>query len=367
MTHPDKPIVLQVVEAFGGGVFHSTAQVCFQLKDDFQFVVLHSMRAETPENFKEYFPKNTQFIKWCATREVNPKQEKAAIKQLQDVVKMVKPLCIHAHSSKAGALTRLAYPLGGQRIYYSPRAYGCLQRDLNFPKRCFYALAELALGFLPHKTVACGKGEFHFSRFMCLPWQRLCIPNAVDVAYLDTFYEAAKLKKNTWPFSVVSAGRFLPQKNFPLFVAIARHFEEENVPFIWVGGETDAVTDIPKNVTVTGWLDHAESLKVIASGHVYLQPSLWEGLPRTVLEAMALGKAAVVSNVSGNKELVENGRTGYVCTAMDEYVEAIKALQQNKAWQRCGKSARDHIHAYYSYAATMPKWRNLYMYGNLFG
>lgn len=364
MNHADKPIVLQVVEAFGGGVFHSTAQVCCQLKDDFQFVVLYSVRAETPENYKDYFPDDTHFIKWCATREVNPKMDNAAIKQLRNVVKATKPVCIHAHSSKAGALARLAFPLGGHRIYYSPRAYGCLQRDLSFPKRCFYALAEFALGFLPHNTIACGKGEYNISRFLCLPWQRKLIPNAVDMTHLTSIYKTVKPKKT---FTVVSSGRFLPQKNFPLFVAIARQFEADDVPFIWVGGDKEAACDLPKNVTVTGWLDHAESLKIIASGHVYLQPSLWEGLPRTVLEAMGLGKAAVVSHVNGNKELVENGRTGYVCTSVDEYAEAINALKQNKAWQRCGKNARDYIQTYYSYAATMPKWRNLYLLGNLYG
>ncbi|WP_083692223.1 glycosyltransferase [Seonamhaeicola sp. S2-3] len=54
---------------------------------------------------------------------------------------------------------------------------------------------------------------------------------------------------------------------------------------------------------------------------IYIQTSLWEGLPITILEAMALGKVVIATNVIGNKDAVVNGETGYLCNTAFEFKE----------------------------------------------
>ena len=57
---------------------------------------------------------------------------------------------------------------------------------------------------------------------------------------------------------------------------------------------------------------------------VFLLPSLWEGLPISLLEAMYMKKLCIVSDVIGNRDVIKNGQNGFVCRNVDEYVSAIQ-------------------------------------------
>lgn len=69
---------------------------------------------------------------------------------------------------------------------------------------------------------------------------------------------------------------------------------------------------LENNVQFLGKLSHDETLKVISQCSLYLQTSLNEGFCNAVLEAQALGKICVVSNVGGLKENVIDGETGFL-------------------------------------------------------
>jgi len=67
---------------------------------------------------------------------------------------------------------------------------------------------------------------------------------------------------------------------------------------------------VGENVLFLGWRqDIKDLLKII---DVVVLPSLWEGLPVSILEAMALSKPIVATNIKGNNELVVHGETGYL-------------------------------------------------------
>lgn len=74
-----------------------------------------------------------------------------------------------------------------------------------------------------------------------------------------------------------------------------------------------------------------------------------EGLPRSIMEAMALGKPVVVSNVRGNRDLVEKGKNGILVELgdTDSLISAFKKLildpeLRNKMGKISSKKIRDY-------------------------
>ncbi|RJG17424.1 glycosyltransferase family 1 protein [Alcanivorax profundi] len=67
---------------------------------------------------------------------------------------------------------------------------------------------------------------------------------------------------------------------------------------------------------------------VIAESHVLVLPSYREGMPRTVLEAAAMGRPAIVTDVPGCRQAIEAGVTGWLCHVRDEQslANAMKAV-----------------------------------------
>ncbi len=92
---------------------------------------------------------------------------------------------------------------------------------------------------------------------------------------------------------------------------------------------------------------HVSDIKQIwANNHLLLMPSTGEGKPLALAEAMACGRPAVVSDVAGNSELVENNINGFLATSyfpvpFDEALEATWAQKDN--WSSMGVKARQKV------------------------
>lgn len=67
---------------------------------------------------------------------------------------------------------------------------------------------------------------------------------------------------------------------------------------------------------------------ILAAADIYLLPSLWEGLPIGLLEAMAMGKTIIASNVDGTKEIIEHTQNGFLVNPNNLIPELIQAIQQ---------------------------------------
>jgi glycosyltransferase involved in cell wall biosynthesis len=81
----------------------------------------------------------------------------------------------------------------------------------------------------------------------------------------------------------------------------------------------------------------------IANASVYVLPSYREGTPRTVLEAMAMGRPVITTDVPGCRETVIDGENGYLVSANDPAALAVameKFIQQPKLIQRMGMAGR---------------------------
>lgn len=146
------------------------------------------------------------------------------------------------------------------------------------------------------------------------------IPNGVDTDY----FAPAEEEKSGPVFRVLFVGRFREQKNLffllDQFAALAKRLDGKKVELVLVGDgplrkklEAHAVrVGIMERTVWKGWLAKDELLRAYRSAHCLVNPSLYEGSPNAVLEAMACGMPVVASSVMGNADIIIDGETGFL-------------------------------------------------------
>ncbi|MFZ9932585.1 MAG: glycosyltransferase [Chthoniobacterales bacterium] len=176
------------------------------------------------------------------------------------------------------------------------------------------------------------------------------LPNAVDVQRFSPAApagrEAARSRIGLVPGRLVVAGlgRLHPQKNWPLFLQVASRFPE--VDFVIAGGgpeEGDLRHGAPDNVRFIGFRDSRE---VFAAADVFMLTSDYEGMPMTLLEAMACGVPAVVSAVDGCREILGDGQGGLTARPGDveDFVQKLEPYIDSAELRRQqGETARAKV------------------------
>ena len=139
-----------------------------------------------------------------------------------------------------------------------------------------------------------------------------------------------------------------------LFAAIPRVIESvPHAHFVIVGADEEATAylrDLAAGYSVAPYVDilgyRTDILDVMLAFDVAVLPSLFEGLPRTLMEAMALGKPAVGTRVDGIAELIVHDECGLLVPPQDSDALAealIRLLSDADLRRRMGQSARERI------------------------
>ena len=123
---------------------------------------------------------------------------------------------------------------------------------------------------------------------------------------------------------------------------------------------------IAKLVQWTGWLDKEGMRDAYRNADVFLNPSLFEGMPNTVLEAMACGLPVIATRVMGNDEVVQHDKTGLLVTLTEPeaLARAMTDLAQAPA-RRAAMATRARLVACkcYSWDATAAQYADIFSRG----
>ncbi len=137
--------------------------------------------------------------------------------------------------------------------------------------------------------------------------------------------------------------------------------------FIGDGDLKQASMDLAKELNVTDMIKfHAfrtDIPEVLNTFDIYTLPSLWEGLPIGMLEAMAMRKAIVATPVDGSKEAILEGQNGLLvpCKSHEALAAAILRLHESKEMQRVlGENARQTVESTFDVRMMVQNNENLY-------
>lgn len=317
-----KKKIIHIVEAFGGGVFSVLTDLMNNTADEYDVTVLYGIRPQTPKDISKYLSDKVNVIPIeDFTSNINIIKDIKAILKVRKYIKQLKPDVIHLHSSKAGAIGRIATSHKKVKILYSPHGFAFLKTDISSIHRRIYYLIEKALAHITKMTIiACSKSEYKIA--LKLTKSVVLLESSIDINRIDKV-KCDESKKNG-NLRICTVGRIEKQKNPELFNMIAKELPENQ--FTWIGDGKLKEKLNAKNIEITGWKEPKETIELLNNNDVFILTSLWEGLPISLLEAMYLRKICIISSEIEGIDVIKNNVNGYIAKNDKEYVKIISNL-----------------------------------------
>jgi glycosyltransferase involved in cell wall biosynthesis len=259
---------------------------------------------------------------------------------------------IHGHSSKAGAIARLAALGTRARAVYTLHGLIMMDPGLSCLKRAFYLAIERALCLRTKRIIAVSPEEARAAVRCGLGEKRVVVvPNGVGEEECVPRHRArAELGLSEKDIVVGFIGRLVDQKAPDVLLrAFARAAETSprlRLAMVGSGPLMQPMCELAIELRIAHkvlWLGERDARTVIAAFDIFAISSRKEGLPYVVLEAMAAGLPVVATSSAGVEILVQSGVNGVVVPPdeRDMFADAISALVANPEWRAsCGLASR---------------------------
>ncbi len=277
-------------------------------------------------------------------RALNPWQDVLGLVELVRLIRRQRPDILHASSSKAGVLGRLAGWLAGVPIRIFTAHGWAFAAYSGVPSR-LYRLADRSMR--PITSVIICVAEYErlagVAAGVCLPEQTVVIPNAVDVSALP------RAAPRGGVVELISVGRLRAPKDLITLVRALARLERGSFRASLVGDGPDRPMieaelnrlGLAESVRFLG--DRSDVAELLAGGDLFVCSSRSEGMPVSILEAMAVGLPVVASAVGGVPEIIDDGRTGLLVApgAVAPLADALARLIGDRALrERMGRAGR---------------------------
>lgn len=294
-------------------------------------------------------------------RSIDPFKDLSVIFSLHKVYKKYKPDVIHLHSSKIGLLGRLAFP--SKKIIYTVHGFDSiriafkkflpLERLLQSRTRHIVGVSNYDLQMMSQErifknTCVVYNGLVDWTNFE---------PSSTNEILNQGIEKLQKFKEEGF-FIILATARLSPQKRFETFESVAKEFEKEKVKFVWVGNQYQP-ENLPENLVCFGNVPTAYFLLKYID--LFMLPSNYEGLPMSIIEALAYGKPVVASNVGGIGEIL-NEKNGFaVNNDINEFISKIEFYRSNiLEYQNASTAARKSYEDHFTLDKMYKKYLALY-------
>jgi len=303
------------------------------------------------------------------TRQITPIKDLQSLWLMYKYLKKEKPEIVHTHTPKAGLIGMMAAKLAGVKIRLHTVAGLPLMETSGFKRKVLNQVEKLTYNCATN-VYPNSKGLYNFILEEKLgKTDKLKVigngsTNGIDVSYFDPslFSEEAKLDlKNklsisNHDFVFVFVGRLVKDKGINELVSAFKKLNAQNVKLLLVGPyeseldplEESTLSEINnnKNIITVGFQKDVRPYFAISDALVF--PSYREGFPNVVLQALAMGLPAIVSDINGCNEIITDQENGIIVPPKSEsYIQqAILLLLDQAFYNRLQSNARTSIMKY---------------------
>ena len=242
---------------------------------------------------------------------------------------------VHGHSSKGGAVARLAALGGGVPAHYT--LHGLIMMDPGLPrwKWLFYLSIELCLSRRTARVIAVSPEESRAAVRLGFGASRvITIPNGIGPLALTPRPQARRAMNVADDQLVIGfVGRLVDQKApdvlLKAFATTAKVAPHARLAMIGAGPLKPTLLDLANELNVADkiiWLGECDARAYLAGFDCFALSSRKEGLPYVVLEAMAAGLPVVATSSAGVEILIEPGINGAVVPPADDVAFAAALI-----------------------------------------
>lgn len=305
-----------------------------------------------------------KFHPWVIERRsLNPTKELVSIRRLQKIYQEIKPDIVHHYTVKAVLYGTVAARMCGIKgivngvtglpyIIVSPKR-GIMKRMARWVAMRWYGWA---VSGKRTATILQNQDDLELlTSFAPKVAENAIVTNGSGVD-LERFAEQPKQARfSNSPVQVLFVGRFLKEKGVFELMDAVREMRRQNIPFeMHMCGDFDhgnrssaTYEDLVqwKEEGLIDWSGQLDDVRdKLAAADMVVLPSYREGTPRSLLEAMAVGRPLVTTDVPGCRNVVQNAVNGFLVNSHDPAMlaEALaKLIEDESLRERMGPASRE--------------------------
>ncbi len=270
-------------------------------------------------------------------------------KKIYTILKKTKPDIVHTHLNVDKYVVPVAKILGISKCIHT--VHNIARKELGFYDRLcikLFILLDwiLLVGISPEiKETVCLEYKLDDNQ----------VPMIFNGRDIGQFCKKKDYALNNETMNILHVGRFSIQKNHKVIIEGFCDFLKEKNSKLFLAGDGDLRKDIKilvgelkldEYVQFLGIQDNIDCL--MAEMDVFVLPSLYEGMPITLIEAMAVGIPIIASDVGGIPDIIKNMETGLLIKPeKGDFVNALKKIYNNESLRKeLGETARKESERY---------------------
>ena len=288
-----------------------------------------------------------------------------ALVRLVILLKRIKPLIIHGYLFRANIIGRIAARIAGVPVVIS-------SIRVIEPEKQFKHFIDRLTASLVHMYIAVSEAarRFTIERVRVAPDRIVTVRNGIDCSS-ERSGRAPPLAVDEECINLALIGRFERQKGHAVFISalqeVVRRFPDVRAYFCGEGPGEQRIRQLVQRSGLSGHVVFAGVVRDIAAFMAHMDlivlPSLWEGMPNVLLEAMAQARPVVASRVAGIDEVVADGKTGLLVEPGDAGSLAagiIRVVACRQDALQMGQRGRQRVHEAFTIEETVRSTVTLY-------